>query len=39
VISGNRAVAYNGEIYNFKQFLPGTSDTMALADAILRNGA
>ena len=39
VISGDRAVAYNGEIYNFKQFLPGTSDTMALADAILKNGA
>ncbi len=39
VVSGDKAVAYNGEIYNFKQFLPGTSDTMALADAILRNGA
>lgn len=38
VVSGDRAVVYNGEIYNFQQFLPGTSDTMALADTILKNG-
>ncbi|HEY3423129.1 MAG TPA: asparagine synthetase B [Methanocellaceae archaeon] len=39
VISGDRVVTYNGEIYNFTHFLPGTSDTTALADAILKNGA
>lgn len=39
VVSGDKAVTYNGEIYNYKQFLPGTSDTIALADAILREGS
>ena len=38
VVSGGRAVVYNGEIYNYQRFLPGTSDTTALADAILKNG-
>ena len=39
VVSGDRAVVYNGEIYNFGEFLPGHSDTRALADVILKNGA
>jgi asparagine synthase (glutamine-hydrolysing) len=38
VVSGRKAVVYNGEIYNYGEFLPGHSDTMALADAILKDG-
>jgi asparagine synthase (glutamine-hydrolysing) len=38
VVSGNSAITYNGEIYNFGEFLPGSSDTMALADVILKDG-
>ncbi len=39
VVSGGRAITYNGEIYNFGEFLPGGSDTMALAGVILKDGA
>lgn len=38
VIFGDKAVTYNGEIYNFGDFLSGTSDTLALADVILKDG-
>lgn len=38
VVSGNRAIVYNGEIYNFGEFLPGHSDTAALADVISKDG-
>jgi|SRR5271157_284462 len=38
VVDGDRAIAYNGEIYNFGEFLPGTSDTRALVDVILKDG-
>lgn len=38
VISGSKAITYNGEIYNFGEFLPGHSDTVALADVILKDG-
>ncbi|HTX43897.1 MAG TPA: asparagine synthetase B [Methanocella sp.] len=38
VLLDNRAVVYNGEIYNFGEFLPGHSDTAALADVILKDG-
>jgi asparagine synthase (glutamine-hydrolysing) len=37
-IDNDKAVAYNGEIYNFGEFLPGTSDTRALVDVILKDG-
>lgn len=37
-VSGDRAVVFNGEIYNYAGFLPGSSDTMALADVILKDG-
>ncbi len=38
VIHENKAIVYNGEIYNFGEFLPGTSDTEALAGVILKDG-
>lgn len=38
VVSGSKAITYNGEIYNFGEFLPGHSDTAALADVILKDG-
>ncbi len=38
VIQDGKAIVYNGEIYNFGEFLPGTSDTEALAGVILKNG-
>lgn len=38
VISNNHAVSYNGEIYNFGEFLPGASDTPALLNIILKDG-
>jgi asparagine synthase (glutamine-hydrolysing) len=34
IIKGDTAITYNGEIYNFHDFLPGTSDTTALADIL-----
>ncbi|BAI62510.1 asparagine synthase [Methanocella paludicola SANAE] len=37
VALGDRAFTYNGEIYNFREFITGESDTMALA-GILRDG-
>jgi len=37
-IDNDKAVAYNGEIYNFGEFLPGTSDTRALVNVILKDG-
>jgi asparagine synthase (glutamine-hydrolysing) len=38
IVSDNSAITYNGEIYNFGAFLPGDSDTMALAKVILKDG-
>ncbi len=38
-VSDGRAIVYNGEIYNFGEFLPGASDTPALLNVILRDGA
>jgi asparagine synthase (glutamine-hydrolysing) len=38
VVSGDRAIVFNGEIYNYADFLPGSSDTEALAGAILKDG-
>jgi asparagine synthase (glutamine-hydrolysing) len=38
VVSGRTALVYNGEIYNYGEFLPGVSDTAALAGAILKDG-
>jgi len=37
VVHGGRALAFNGEIYNFRDFRRGDSDTMALA-GLLENG-
>lgn len=37
VVQGDRALTFNGEIYNFRDFTPGKSDTMALA-GILAEG-
>ena len=35
-VDDGKAIVYNGEIYNFGEFLPGTSDTRALVDVILK---
>ncbi|MCD1293815.1 asparagine synthetase B [Methanocella sp. CWC-04] len=38
VTQDGKAIVYNGEIYNFGEFLPGTSDTAALSSGILKDG-
>lgn len=38
VYQDGKAMVYNGEIYNFDDFLKGTSDTAALASIILKDG-